>query len=584
MRRAPALFLAFLAGACDAAAVPSALTGVQAPARLRSGSPLVVSGSGLGGAQLEVRSAAGNARIAIESSDVDGDDPEKAQVALPDVAWPEGSAVREICLIGKGFSGWNTCRSLQARFTRAVTAGPALLGQDHGQHGGAITVVAHDLLLPGEGQVELQVTTDLPNTASVTSVAVATALATGRESGQVQIAPDWLGLAPGPYALRLRLVQHTAIAQATGPWSPPLTFQLEAPTLTPTPDPGLRRGARVPLAIAGVPAGWQLLASGVLRGQDGQIAQTFPVDAPLSLPAASLGAQPTAWLPSPWFLGTLAPLLAQTGPGATFEGQVRVALAQGAQTWLGPPLPVQWPLLPTVQVVVLELGDGLEAGAARFGLAAFSDLLRLRVLALVAAHFANYAVQVTLQAPAAQIEALHLAILDRDPNDLGLLGADSSAGKDDGNLVLDEHLGGYDAASAALGSVAYGGVFLGGFFGFSPTLHPGSLATDSAFDALFAPYAAELGGHAAHASLPPAAALEALAHLIAHTATHEIGHALGLAAGTTDFHHAGDHPGWIMDAGTARPFAERAALPGATPQTWGPVDDAYLRSVLPAVP
>ena len=75
------------------------------------------------------------------------------------------------------------------------------------------------------------------------------------------------------------------------------------------------------------------------------------------------------------------------------------------------------------------------------------------------------------------------------------------------------------------------------------------------------------------------AAIDLVAKVVAEVTAHEIGHALGLAADTVDAHHSGDSPGWIMDAGAARPFAERAGLPSAAISQWGPVDLAYLHQI-----
>lgn len=563
---------------------PVALTRVSLPMRVRPGSPIELQGVSLGGARVAIEGEGTAIELTIGSVSPTDDGGESALVALPNLpALPEGAALRRVCLRTTALEGWQTCKPVQARWTLKVEAGEAQLAAQQGHHGDAIAVHAADLLLPGEGQAWLDVQDASQEIATTALVPIATRLGSGREHGEVTIAPSWLGLEPGKRAIRVRLVQQTPATQVAGPWTPPLSLEVLAPEMHLLPGGGLRRGAALALTIAGVPAQWSARLSGSLRSAEGAILGSWSDAAPLVFGAVQDGALPVATLDSPLYLNQIAPLLGKAAE-ARLSGMLRIELRDGAQTWLATPLAVDWPLQPTLQVVVLDLGDGLQAAAQRFGLGAFAAALRLRILALTAAHFAAYNVLVTDSAPAGQLEALHLAILDRDPNDLGLLGADSSAGKDDGNRVLDEHLGGYGAAAAAVGDVAYGGVFIGGFLGFSAILHPGSAAADPAFDALFAPYAAALGGRAALASHPPAAAIEALAQLIAHTAAHEVGHALGLASGTTAFHHEGDHPGWIMDAGPARPFAERAGLDSGVAATWGPLDDAYLRAILPKAP
>ena len=581
--RSPAILLPMLAIlACAAPSLPRALTRVRLPAVVRAGSPIEVQGVSLGGAKIAIEAGGTAIVLTPESVTATADGAETALLSLPDVpALPEGSLLTRVCLRAPGLQGWQTCKPVHARWTRAIEAGAAQLGADQGRFGDAIAVVASDLLLPGEGLALLE--TQAGSGDATTTTPIVTHLDKGRDCGEVTIAPSWLGLEPGPRTWRTRLVQQTPLLRIEGPWSAVHTFEVLAAHVQARPAGGLRRGAALPLTIAGVSSQWSLRLLGALNSGDGAVLATWSDQAPLLFAGAMNGALPLPSLDSALYLRELAPVLG-TAKAPRLQGTLNLELRDGVQVWRSPPLTVDWPLLPTQQVVVLELGDGLVAAAQRFGLGAFAATLRQRVLLLTASHFAPYDVLVTDVAPDEQIEALHLAILDRDPNDLGLLGADSSAGKDVGNRILSEHLGGYDAAAAAQGDVAYGGVFIGGLWAFSAALHPGSKAADPDFDALFAPFAAELGGRAALAAHPPAAAIEALAQLIAHTAAHEVGHALGLAAGTPAFHHEGDHLGWIMDAGPARPFGERAGLGSSVAATWGPIDDAYLRAILPKAP
>jgi hypothetical protein len=73
-----------------------------------------------------------------------------------------------------------------------------------------------------------------------------------------------------------------------------------------------------------------------------------------------------------------------------------------------------------------------------------------------------------------------------------------------------------------------------------------------------------------------------LGSLIGTTASHEIAHALGLAdPGGEEFHNTGDWDNALMDAGGARPFAERAELEGMGPGAFCQRNYDYLREVLP---
>ena len=237
---------------------------------------------------------------------------------------------------------------------------------------------------------------------------------------------------------------------------------------------------------------------------------------------------------------------------------------------------------PTVQPVVVHFGPGFDAAIARFGLSAHALSLRSGVLQGCRDAFVGLAVTCDDSAHVdvdAIGEAVVVIVGNDDPNGLGLLGRDATVGKDDGNRFLGELLGGKNAAAARRGSAPHGGVFVGELFIFSRKLNPTVPLADPAFDALFGPYAPALGGVPAAPGDDAQAAVKALASLITDTLVHEVGHALGLAAGTPGFHHEQDNPGWRMDAGKNRPFAERAGLEGAA--VWGPIDGAYLAKFLP---
>ena len=73
-----------------------------------------------------------------------------------------------------------------------------------------------------------------------------------------------------------------------------------------------------------------------------------------------------------------------------------------------------------------------------------------------------------------------------------------------------------------------------------------------------------------------------LGNLVGGTVAHEVGHSLGLANPYQDgFHDPGDAPDRLMDAGEARPFAERAQLMGQGPAVFCDDEYAYLRMILP---
>lgn len=543
---------------------PVALQAVVLPEVLRPGSPIEAEGEGLDGATLRL----GDPAVDVALQALAGPAGITRAIGhLPlQIAWTEGARPGEACLQGR--PGWRSCVPIVARFTRQWTSEAIEFAPTPAVFGTSLDLQGDDLLLPGEGQVAVQAEVD---GGSWRTVAVETRLAWGRRKAALDLQPAWLGPQPGPRSVRLRLVQTVAGQAQAGPWTAAKTLEIQAPALVGEPG-GLRRGQVLPLRAAGTGATWELALTGTWR-KGKETLEEWPAEAPRRLLGRPDGLVVAT---SEWFLSHVAPL--QTEGPLVLQGTARLRLlGPDEKTWDSAEMPIDWPVLATRQVVVLEMGAGFQAGMTRLGLGIHAETLRKRVLARVAQAFQGLAVDVTEQAPHG--ESLRLAIVDRDPNGLELVGADSSAGKDEGNLILDEQLGRFDAAGYVGGGAAYGGVFVAGLLGFSSKLHPTASLATAEFDGLLGPYCPELGGKPATEPVPEAT-LRAVASLVAHTVLHEIGHALGLAAGTADVHHAGDQPGWLMEAGLARPFAERAELPGAAPWTWGPKDQAYLQKIL----
>jgi hypothetical protein len=289
------------------------------------------------------------------------------------------------------------------------------------------------------------------------------------------------------------------------------------------------------------------------------------------------------------FSGTVSPVLQAP------EGQV-----QGA-AWTG-----SFRVLPVKQVVLLKFTPQFTDALRLFGLRNVENAVRERIFEVVRRDYEGFNVEFRAEKPADFERYTTMELTGDDPNEADLFGLDNTDGKDDGNLRLDDYVGGANAESAASGSFAYGGVFLASFLRFSPnvcrkvengipTYKPckdGSQfpLKSARFDGVFAPFAAILGGTEARAdelaSGPRKAALleavRVLGNLGGNTVTHELGHSLGLAQeiGLDEFHNAGDVPGQIMNPGGARPFEERAELDGQGPATWAPGDREYLEREL----
>ncbi len=543
--------------ACTQNVQPIALQSIDITNIIRSGSPFHVRGVGLSGATVTMQFADRLIDVHLHNATQDANG-ETADGTLPEIELPDQTQLSQACLTAPTFGNWQRCAAVSAVWQKVPQASAAPITATTIALGQWLDLPCKDALLPTEGQTWLQTADDQTVPTQVTW-----------QKGQRQVrflaSTSWLGVQPGLQKRQMRLVLQTHGQTVQSPWMP-LEFTLQPPQLTALPGV-LRRGDRLPLQLSGVPTdgGAQLLWRGVWQTQGG--GHTALVD--LALPLGTEALLPSAWQ------------LSQIPVNATqFDGDVRLRLQAHGATWLGAGLGVSWPLLPTIQHVQVLMEQNFVAGLTRLGLQAHAAAVRARTVAILAQHFAQFSLEVSLLPPDNTLEYLIVTVLDRDPNGQHLFGADSSSGKDVGNLVLNEHLLGFDPTAAAAGEIAYGGVFIGEFIGFSRRLHPNSAQSSTDFDEIFGPFAEILGGVPAASAQMPKLAIETLAQLIAHTAAHEIGHALGLAAGTTAYHHAGDNPGWIMDTGTARDFAERAALPAAQNQTWGPVDTAYLNMIL----
>lgn len=331
--------------------------------------------------------------------------------------------------------------------------------------------------------------------------------------------------------------------------------------------------------------------TGTEVGSDGGSSQHGLVNPLLFVPDAVIG-NTTARLVLRTLVG---PDLRPTGLGSrpvTLNGiftphvvfRDRVTVGEGIQTTLE--------VGRTVQVVWLRFLPTFEDGLETFGLRDVADAVKARALAVCSEDYRGLSVEFRTTRPEDFVEYLTVEVMARDPNDAGLLGLDNSFGKDVGNLILDERIGGYNARSDEAGFYPFGGVFVESFQFFSPRLAKGPAQEFASplFDAVFSPVMPALGGQPARPDEVGASgargeavleAIRVLGNLLGDTISHEVGHALGLAAVEGDVHNPGDNPGYIMDSGVFRPFEERAQLPGAFPRVFAPYDRAYLEEILP---
>ncbi|GEM_PF-684797 len=276
-----------------------------------------------------------------------------------------------------------------------------------------------------------------------------------------------------------------------------------------------------------------------------------------------------------------------------FRGVATPVVYFGDQEQRGVPFPVELTVARPLQVVYLKFLESFDMGFQQFGLWEARHLVKQRLVEKAQGFYDGVNLRFVTQRPTAFAEYSVIEMAGEDPNGKGLLGLDNTVGKDDGNLRFDDVIGGKNAETRERGYYAYGGIFINSFMGFSPTLANGTeaLASDR-FDDIFGPFAPPLGGLPATeeqvAELVEGdelwEAIRVLSNLLGGTLAHEIGHSLGLAyvpERPAEYHNSGDNPGWLMDAGKARPFLERAELDGHGPEFFGPPSMEYLLRVLP---
>ncbi len=292
---------------------------------------------------------------------------------------------------------------------------------------------------------------------------------------------------------------------------------------------------------------------------------------------------------------TLAPrgnLDAFGGTPGTFAGQASVVVTRGAEELEGPETPLSFRVSRTRQIVFLKYLPGFDESLRAFGLRNAEREVKDRILEVCARDYEGFAVEFAEARPDdTWAEYAVIELTGEDPNGAGLFGLDNTEGKDDGNVRLDDVIGGRNAETEEQGSYAFGGVFVESFLSMSPS-HPAPNPIASArFDAVFDPFRADRGGRPVEVEElsggPRDAelreAIRVLGNVVGGTVVHEIGHSLGLAAVPGDpsaFHDTGEVPGLIMNPGASRSFEERAELDGLR-AVWAEHDRAYLERVVP---
>ncbi|GMV41841.1 MAG: hypothetical protein AMXMBFR64_35570 [Myxococcales bacterium] len=467
--------------------------------------------------------------------------------------------------------------------------------------GDAVTVDGADFLLPGEGTSAVvftgTVATDNPPATRTLTEVFIPGTTTTRTMLRFTLTPDLFGIRPGRIQGSLRVVNVASSGDAMGSEVlAGIDRPLERPYLDAVTPTTVSRGQILRFdgrgflpTDAAYEATTLLLVEGTFRTKAGKKVTFSGLDS-LSLFPDRVTANTSMDYVLRVNMNLNGELQGLGLTAGTLEGTVSPWILTGSESVLGKGIPIAVTVLPQRQIVWLKYLPGFSASLEHFGLRAVERRIKDRILAVCDRDYVGVNIAFREDKPTDFAEYGVVEVGGADPNSADLFGLDNTEGKDVGNLRFNDVIGGLNAETETQGYYGYGGIFMESFLGLSPTLGHGSLPIrDPRFDDLFGAFIPELGGEPVQPSevqggpreVLVAEAVRVLGNLVGNTITHEVGHSLGLAAIDGEFHNVGDNPGWIMDAGAFRPFAERAEIDGQGPGIFAPFDRAYLESVLP---
>jgi len=417
-----------------------------------------------------------------------------------------------------------------------------------------------------------------------------------RDDLEFLLTPDLFGIRPGNFSGTVTVVNQTAAGATTE--STPLELAevpIRRPVITEVSPLVASRGQRVTFEGRGLLPPDSLLQATSLLLLEGAFE-------PNRGPMIDLtGTNSLALFPDPALDNTQVTVTLRVDVGVdgqpsglgllpgTFDGTVTPMLVSGPDSVRGDPFGLTLQITPARQIVYIKLLPSFDEALQAFGLREAREAVEAQIVAAAAQIYDGLNVGFTLTPPEDYAEFCVAEVGGRDPNGTNLFGLDNTAGKDVGNLRFDDVIGGFNAETRAQGFAAYGGIFPAEFMQLSPSVGAGG-NTSARFDDIFGPVSPELGGTPATAEEAAgtadraelvAEAVRVFGNLVGNTIAHEVGHSLGLTAIEGQFHNSGDNPAWIMDAGSFRPFEERAQVDGQGPEVFSPTNRAYLEQVLP---
>jgi hypothetical protein len=261
-------------------------------------------------------------------------------------------------------------------------------------------------------------------------------------------------------------------------------------------------------------------------------------------------------------------------------------------------------VLPMRQVIYLKYLPRFSQGLERYGVRNVEVEIRKKILEAAQAPYAAFNVDFRDTPPEDFVDYATIELSGPDPYGRQAFGYDNSfngVAKDVDNLFLADYIGGYNQGSKDQFDNPFGGIYIESFDYFSPKLSAkrnGSANADASpeFDRILGPFMPELGGDPVLASEWPNGprsaqiqeAIHMIGNVIGNTVAHESGHSMGLAFFPGDreepgmrFHSEIPFENCLMDAGSDRPFEERANINGKGPAIFCDLDAMYLMEILP---